>query len=200
MTFLSVQYPAETDGSAKIYALATIMNKDSATDEKPRLSISIRKIGLEEKTVTKLASIDEAEKIVLNYDFESRDTFDPSNNLQDYPLLSRTAQYLLVLLNRAANRIAVCTRRGFGNVVVYNPDNAKWIDLIKQEATNLNFRFVEHADCPKDRFVILYVNANQPFDSGFIFANVGNENFLYSLDFGSEAPVAKDYGQIVWIK
>lgn len=139
---------------------------------------------------TKLESIDEAEKIILNLNYSVGGAYTITETETDIYAVA-------VLINKAANDIAKNCRRGAGNTVMYHPKLAS----IVENSRNLSnffystYKFIENEHCPEDYIVVLYQGSEQT-DQPFVYTDEDDELHLFSNNLGKDVT---NYGQKVKI-
>jgi len=93
-------------------------------------------------------------------------------------------------IHRAGNKIAKRTRRGIGNVLIYNPG---WTHYgMESSLTGTPVTKIRHPLCPLDKMLLLYMGEND-FDAGYMYVE-GSGLFKQPDRFCK----AEDYG--MWIQ
>lgn len=186
MSFLPTQDQDKENDCGRIHILRFKKSEDL------RLNLMVIKedVGIDNKGIP-MNSIEEAEEYVLEQDFNFRDIYDPKKH-------SKTDLGCLII--RAGSHIAIRTRRGAGNRVIYNPSNEKLLQKAMSITENMNLKFISDERCSDDKVIVLYIGPGA-IDSGYIFTELKTQNYLYEMQEDEEFHLsAKDYGEIVWLK
>ncbi len=91
--------------------------------------------------------------------------------------LNERKELLAIRINQAASRIAMRTRRMWGNNVIYHPNNEHLMTLTRQDG---RYKLWPTKNCPRDKIRILG-KGNGEADSGYIFGQTGLKSYLWEM-------------------
>jgi len=167
-----------------VYELQQIVTRDNNLpfSQTTKLQILKKEVGPEEKI--NLDNLGDVEYEFLHRKWPSRDVhFSIFNRKIPSPKIVRMGNY-----------IARLSRRGFGNVLIYHPDNQK---LLKNSDIRDNGKYLDMMkmhptkNCPKNKMVVIYngssscdgpVQLYQPNDNdGYIIEHTHVNNYVQEL-------------------
>lgn len=169
-----------------------------------------------------VSSLEEAEDLVVQFytDRTINVVFDPSKVAGENVELADKYAALAVLINREANLIAARTRRGAGNVVLLNEEDANYLRIASTSAFSsgpfpdepvatigrwsqigtLNSTIKVYAGpVPKGKVVVLYIGGNS--DVPAVYSEHEGQGWLtWALSKSTTMGNAEDFGGIIGIE
>ena len=206
----------EEDG-VKVYTAVNAVLEGSPSPNRLQITIT------NEVPQIAVSSLEEAEDLVVKFYTEQEHTtvFDPSRVSGENVELADAYAALSILINMAANRIAACTRRATGNVVLVNPEDEKYLRLASTSAFSsgslpdepvatigrwsqigtLNQTIkVYSGPVPKNKVVVLYIGSSKE-DAPAIYSEYEGQGWLtWALSKSTTMGNAEDFGRVITIE
>lgn len=177
MTFLSQQ--SLEDGKLKGLKKAKgSLEKFDKESGKAQIKVNYESEDIDLTTAIPAATLDEAEKIVLQ-------TYDVFGPLSTPPSYHPPEEQFANNARRAVNNIQTMSGRAAGNTVVYNPSQEEKVRTIVDVLHN-NMEYIASDNCPEERILVMYrgtADVDQPVifveDTGIVLNSVFADSRTY---------------------
>ncbi len=173
---LRVRYVQPSKNSFPILGQQDPLKED--TGKRLNIGIKIEVIGPDHSPQFEVESLGHAEYKFLHDTHPSRDVYD---HLVHSPDIKYEYGFRLInMIIRGSNRIAMVTRRGAGNQVIYHPSNRLLISEATSPIKSYPITYWETKNCPQDKIVCMFKGQSE-IDSGYIYVDTRQRKYLWEM-------------------